>query len=689
MSAETIFWIVHLPLMLLFLVGMADAVGIWLHGRVEGQEETSAGRKFLSLLGAALKTIFSRRFPLLLKVFITEAWFNRRLWRTSRWRWLNHFLLLSGFMLLTTLSGIAALSEKVLYHLFHLGHIPWISMWYTADHPVTGLLNEVGGTLMTVGFLFYVVRRYVFRPPQLRTGPMDHWMVAGLGLILLTGWMTEIVRLNSAHIGPMPQIAFIGYPLSRLVAGLPVDWNRWADGLYVGHGVLTSLVIVTIPYSKFMHAIAGALVAVWDQFRQESPRSAAERGATMPRPALYPFTFRNMLELDGCTRCGECVSWCPTFTEKPELDAITPLRKIEAVRRSVRGQWGLRALLFGTRLPQPEALQAHSTGTYDCTLCGRCAVVCPVHIQTRELWIAMRQGLVRQGVYPAVFDRLRETFLTSHNISGDDNAQRLIWSQNLPEIPEGVGRKTRAEVVFFVGCVASFYPQSYTIPQNAVRVLEKAGVDYLTLGGEEWCCGFPLVIAGMGDVAVETMRHNLEAVRRTGARRLVATCPSCYHTWKHDYLRVLGEPLGFEVLHMTELLAELLADGRIPLKPLEETVTYHDPCDLGRTSGVYEAPRQVIRAIPGVTLVEMEHHHQYSLCCGGGGDVEMTDKELAAAVARRRINEAQATGAKVLLSACQQCKRTLAGAARQAKLRIRVLDVVEWVAQQMEQPAGR
>lgn len=279
MSAETLFWMIHLPLMFLFLVGMADVVGIWLHGRVEGQKGTTAGRKFLALLGAALRTIFSRRLPLVIRAFITEVWFNRRLWRASHWRWLNHFLLLSGFMLLMTLSGIAALSEKVLYHLFHLGHIPWISMWYTADHPITGLLNEVGGTLMTVGLLLYIVRRYIFRPPQLRTGPMDHWMVAGLGLILLTGWVTEIVRLNSAHIGPMPQIAFIGYPLSRLVSGLPVDWDRWTDVLYVGHGVLASLVIVTIPYSKFMHAIAGALAAMVDQVQQESLHGGAEKGA--------------------------------------------------------------------------------------------------------------------------------------------------------------------------------------------------------------------------------------------------------------------------------------------------------------------------------------------------------------------------------------------------------------------------
>lgn len=554
-------------------------------------------------------------------------------------------------------------------------------MWYTADHPVTAFLNEIGGVMMTVGLAFYVVRRYLVRPAQLRTGSMDTWMVGGLGLILLTGWGTEIVRLNAGYDGTAPYLAFIGYPLSRLVSGWNLPWKELSEWLFLGHGLLTSVVIVTIPYSKFIHAVATALMTTVDGVRQET--EGCPEVQPMSRPDLSLFPFQQRMALDACTRCGECTLWCPTFIEKPDLDAITPLRKIETVRRFIRGQYGLLARLSGPRLPKPEVLQTHSTGTYDCTLCGRCAVVCPAHLQTRELWIAMRQDLVRQGVYPSIFDRLRETFLVSHNISGDDNTNRLIWSQNLPEIPEGVGRKTRAEGVFFVGCVASFYPQSYSIPQNAVQVLEKAGVDYLTLGGEEWCCGFPLVIAGMGDAAMETMRHNLEAVRRTGARRLVATCPSCYHTWKHDYPRILGEPLGFEVLHLTELLAELLADGRIPLKPLEETVTYHDPCDLGRTSGVYEAPREVIRAIPGVTFVEMADHHQYSLCCGGGGDVEMADKDLTAAVARRRILQAQATGARIILSACQQCKRTLAGAARQEKMRVRVLDVVELVAQQL------
>ncbi|MBN1954986.1 MAG: respiratory nitrate reductase subunit gamma [Anaerolineae bacterium] len=275
MNAENIFWLIHLPLMGLFLLGMADVIGVWLRGRVEGAGRSKVG----ALLQTTLATIFSAQLPRLVKSFVTEAWFNRRLWQTNRWRWLSHFLLLTGFMLLMSMSGIAAIADKVLYHVFHLGHIPWVSMWYTADHPVTAILNEVGGVMMTAGFLFFVIRRYFSRTSQLRTGPMDNWMVIGLGLILLSGWIAEIVRLNSSHAEGLLYLSFVGYPLARLFAGLPLPWDLLVEWLYVGHGILTSLVIVTIPYSKFMHVIAGGLSATVNHFQAETAHGTAKGGA--------------------------------------------------------------------------------------------------------------------------------------------------------------------------------------------------------------------------------------------------------------------------------------------------------------------------------------------------------------------------------------------------------------------------
>ena len=160
---------------------------------------------------------------------------------------------------------------------------------------------------------------------------------------------------------------------------------------------------------------------------------------------------------------------------------------------------------------------------------------------------------------------------------------------------------------------------------------------------------------------------------------MVAACPSCYHTWKHEYPRVLGEPLGMEVVHATEMLEELLEGGKLPLKPLEQTVTYHDPCDLGRKSGVYDAPRELLTRIPGLEFREMSASGENALCCGGGGDVEVADKDVTAGVAAERLGQVQATGAKYVLSACQQCKRTLQEGARQNKIRVRAMDLTELV----------
>jgi heterodisulfide reductase subunit D len=220
---------------------------------------------------------------------------------------------------------------------------------------------------------------------------------------------------------------------------------------------------------------------------------------------------------------------------------------------------------------------------------------------------------------------------------------------------------------------------SYGVPQAFVTILEKAGVDYTTMGSEEWCCGYPLLIGGQVKAAEAVIRHNVEAVHALGAKRVVMTCPSCYHSWHHVYPQVVGD-LGIEVVHAVEALAEMVDQGRLPMKPGREmVVTYHDPCDLGRKGGIYDAPRQVLRALPGVTFVEMDSRRETSLCCGGGGNLETFDPDLGAEVAAKRVAEAQAVDAQVIASACPQCERTLTKATRANRVRIRVMDVAQLV----------
>jgi heterodisulfide reductase subunit D len=399
---------------------------------------------------------------------------------------------------------------------------------------------------------------------------------------------------------------------------------------------------------------------------------------------LARFTLRQLLEMEACTRCGECIENCPTFSEVMNED-IHPLQKIQRAKSFWKADHlGILARLFGMSPATDEELAAFSKGVYQCTLCGRCHVVCPVQIDTRPLWISMREMLVDQGVYPAMMDQLRETVTTHHNISGDPNENRLGWTANMAAVPEGLDRRQHAEVVYFMGCVAAFYPMVYSVPQSLVSLLDRAGIDFTTMGGDEYCCGFPLMIAGMGDAAHDMMRHNVDYVRSLGAKKVVMACPSCYHTWAHEYEHILGEPLGFEVLHETELLVDLIEAGALELKPIDKVVTYHDPCDLGRTSGIFDEPRAILNAIPGLTFVEMKDNREHALCCGGGGDVEMSDADTSRAVGRRRILQAQDTGAQFIITACQQCKRSLLAAARANKVRIRTLDISELVLEAVE-----
>jgi Fe-S oxidoreductase len=400
---------------------------------------------------------------------------------------------------------------------------------------------------------------------------------------------------------------------------------------------------------------------------------------------LANFTLRQMMELEACTRCGECIESCPTFVETRN-EEIHPLQKIARTKSFWKADHlGPLARLFGIRKATEQDLTAFGQGTFQCTLCARCHQVCPVQIDTRSLWISMREQLVEWGLYPEFFDTLRDRVTSQHNISGEANENRLIWTQNMARVPDGLDRREGAETVYFMGCVGAMYPRVYGVPQSFVQILERAGEDVTTLGGDEWCCGFPLQIAGIGQHAQGLARHNVEAVRAIGTRRLVTTCPSCYHTWVDEYPGILGEPLGFEVLHATELLADLIDEGRIALHGFPQPVTYHDPCDLGRTSGIYDAPRRIIEAIPGIQFVEVAESREMALCCGGGGDAEIADPELTAAVGKRRIQQVQESGAKVVISACQQCDRTLAEAARKNRIRIRAMDIVQVVWQAMQE----
>lgn len=366
-----------------------------------------------------------------------------------------------------------------------------------------------------------------------------------------------------------------------------------------------------------------------------------------------------------CVRCGLCLSVCPAY--RNSLNETDSPRARVALVRAVRE--GI--------LDAPD--DAYASAFFRCLLCGACSFVCPSGVAVDRILELTRGELAGRGLLPPVLSELDARIAQYRNISAEENEGRLIWAANLPQPPSGLGKEV-AEVAYFVGCVGSFFPRSYKIPQSLVQIFDRLGVDYALLGGTEWCCGYPLFINGEVERARELIEHNVAAVKAMGAKKVVTTCPSCFHFWKHAYPAALGvEELGLEVQHATEFLADLLETGQVPLREIAETVTYHDPCDLGRKSGVFEAPRRILRAIPGLRLIEMAENRQGSHCCGGGGNLESFAPEVSQSISRRRIRQAAEVGAETLVSACQQCERTLSNAARAERLRMKVKDVVEVV----------
>jgi Fe-S oxidoreductase len=365
----------------------------------------------------------------------------------------------------------------------------------------------------------------------------------------------------------------------------------------------------------------------------------------------------------SCYQCGTCSGSCPTA---PAMD-YNPRRLLHLLRLGL----GERALA--------------SQAIWLCTACYTCTARCPREIKITDAMLGLRKLAIDRGLdIPPSMVALRETVTTHYNISGDDNSTRLIWSDNLEADTLAFREKRQAEIAFYVGCVASFFPMVYGIPQAMVQIMERAGLDFATLGGDEWCCGYPLFTAGMENLVADLMVHNVERVRAMGAKTLVTTCPSCHYTWTHLYPMLWSSTPDVEVLHASQFLARLMEGGRLRMGGLEQVVTYHDPCDLGRKSGIFDEPREVIEGIPGIEFREMDAHREQALCCGGGGDVQIVDESVTATVAARRMSQAQRTGASVVLSACQQCKRTLMSAARRNRIRMRAMDLSELVWRAMQ-----
>ena len=342
----------------------------------------------------------------------------------------------------------------------------------------------------------------------------------------------------------------------------------------------------------------------------------------------------------ACAQCGYCVDTCDEFYGRG-WESHSP-----------RGKWYfLRQVMEG----RAKITQEWVDKFLICTTCEYCNVRCPVELPIEPAWLTMRGKLIQEEkrqTFPP-FEMMAASLRKERNIWAAFAKDRDAWlpAELKAALPE------RAEIAYFAGCTASYVEPD--IARGTVALLREAGVQFTYLGPEEACCGIPMLVAGKWDVFAEILRHNVQAMQERGVHTVVTSCPACWLSWAQYYPQwagKLGLDYRIEAKHYSQLLAEAIDAGKVQFKqevPL--TVAYHDPCHMGRAGGIYEEPRRVLQAIPGIRLVEMEHNREQAHCCGSVLTL-IGEPPVAKVIGDIRLQEAEAAGAQAVVASCPCCE---------------------------------
>ena len=335
----------------------------------------------------------------------------------------------------------------------------------------------------------------------------------------------------------------------------------------------------------------------------------------------------------------------------------------------------LRGLLRGEIKPTPSLIKRF----YHCTLCGACQVQCQIaeiHNNALEWLEGFREMAVNKGWGPMPRQKMfGEHIVKEHNPYMELHKDRLNWLPSSSSLPE------KADIVFFVGCTSTY--RQTNIAKATVEILQGLGINF-TVMKDEWCCGSPAQRTGQRKIAEDCAHHNLEEIKKIGATTVVTSCAGCYRMFKEDYVERYGLEHGLEIVHTPNMLLNLVKKGKLKFtKELKMKVTYHDPCHTGRHMGIYNEPRELLRSIPGIELVEMPRNRENAWCCGHGGGVRADFPDLALFAASERLKEAKATGAEAITSTCPFCYRSFLDGIKETYPEYKVYDVVELVRMAM------
>ncbi len=356
--------------------------------------------------------------------------------------------------------------------------------------------------------------------------------------------------------------------------------------------------------------------------------------------------------IDACVRCGKCKAGCPAYEE-----GITGQPRWEIF--SARGRVRLAQGLLDGKIPLTDTIVK---SFYTCFFCNDCVKTCPSGTKVTELMQAMRGYVASKGQQPPGITTLANNISESGDIFAMGGTDRLMWDLNIEDQVQK-HLNVPSKVVYFVGCQESFKGSLAEIPENLVLTLLHLGVDFSLLGEKELCCGTPYFLAGDEKKCFEQVEKNISTLKNLGASTVIFTCPGCLNTFK-KYEKHAGSSLPFENKFALEFLSDLVKHKKLkfPGGATFGKAVYHDPCELGRHLGIYEAPRVILKAIPNLKLVELDKNRENTMCCGGGGLVRACDNHFSLTQAQRKIAEVLGKQPDLLITSCPACFDTLEGA---------------------------